>query len=109
MKMMNHLSKKQKRRLMQRGGAWYDDVGNFFVKTVPDLFINTVDPFLKKTKILSKIAGPLAGLAAGALSLNPAVGGIAGTVATAGLSSAGYGHKRRYTDNNMSGCGKCKF
>lgn len=113
MKKMNHLPMNKKLKHVQQGRGFFDDVGNFFVRDIPNLFTNTIDPWLKKTKVLSKIVGPIAGLAAGAASLNPAVGAIGGTVATAALNSAGYGKRRKHNkihvNNDMAGRGKCKF
>ena len=81
----------------KRAGWFWEDhdpifgKSNRWIKTAA----NDINDGLKRTKILSSIAAPIAGFAATLGSFNPVVGTVAGIAASAGLKELGYGKRRR--------------
>ena len=118
-------TKKTKRCKKQSGGWFWEQSDPIFGKSNKWVARQAgyIDDGLKRTKLLSKIAAPLAGLAASVGSVNPAVGTIAGLAAAAGLNELGYGSRRRRphgkhmqhgsgspsTNSNASSFGAIKF
>ena len=80
--------KKSSKKVKQAGGWWYERSDPIFGASnryIGDKIINPTNKFLKKTKILSTIAGPVGSFLGG-----PA-GAVAGAVASVGLQQLGYG------------------
>ena len=88
-------TKKGKRSRSQHGGWFYEQSDPIFGKANKWIARQAgyIDDGLKKTKILSTLATPLAGMAASAASLNPLVGAVAGAAASAGIKKLGYGRR----------------
>ena len=80
--------KKRSKKVKQAGGWWYernDPIFGASNRYIGDKIITPANKFLKKTKILSTIAGPVGSFLGG-----PA-GAVAGAVASVGLQQLGYG------------------
>ena len=98
-------TKKTKRYKNQSGGWFWEQSDPIFGKSnkwlavqagkIDDNVIQPTNKFLKKTKLLSTIAAPVAGALASLGSFNPIVGTVAGAAAAAGLRELGYGRRRR--------------
>ena len=99
------MPKKTKRSKGQSGGWFWEQSDPIFGKSnkwlavqagkIDDNVIQPTNKFLKKTKLLSTIAAPVAGALASLGSFNPIVGTVAGAAAAAGLRELGYGRRRR--------------
>ena len=84
--------KKRSKKVNQAGGWWYERSDPIFGASnryIGDKIITPANKFLKKTKILSTIAGPVGWFLGG-----PA-GAVAGAVASVGLQQLGYGNNAR--------------
>ena len=84
--------KKISRKVKQAGGLFYEASDPIFGASnrwIGDKVLTPTNKFLKKTKILSTIAGPVGSFLGG-----PA-GAVAGAVASVGLQQLGYGHNAR--------------
>ena len=80
--------KKRSKKVKQVGGWFYEASDPIFGASnrfIGDKIITPTNKFLKKTKILSTIAGPVGSFLGG-----PA-GAVAGAVASVGLQQLGYG------------------
>ena len=80
--------KKRSKKVKQAGGWFYETSDPIFGASnryIGDKIITPANKFLKKTKILSTIAGPVGSFLGG-----PA-GAVAGAVASVGLQQLGYG------------------
>ena len=80
--------KKRSKKVKQAGGWFYERSDPIFGasnRVIGDKIIKPTNKFLKKTKILSTIAGPVGSFLGG-----PA-GAVAGAVASVGLQQLGYG------------------
>ena len=88
-------TKKGKRSKAQHRGYFWQQSDPIFGKANKWIARQAgyIDDGLKKTKILSTLATPLAGMAASAASLNPLVGAVAGAAASAGIKKLGYGRR----------------
>ncbi len=80
-------TKRGKRSKAQHGGWFYEQSDPIFGKSNKWIAkpAGYIDDGLKKHKILSTLAPPLAGMAASLGSLNPLVGTVAGAATAAGL------------------------
>ena len=84
--------KKRSKKVNQAGGWWYernDPIFGASNRFIGDKIIKPTNKFLKKTKLLSTIAGPVGSFLGG-----PA-GAVAGAVASVGLQQLGYGISAR--------------
>ena len=84
--------KKSSKRVKQAGGWFFERSDPIFGASnryIGDKIITPTNKFLKKTKILSTIAGPVGSFLGG-----PA-GAVAGAVASVGLQQLGYGNSAR--------------
>ena len=84
--------KKRSKKVKQAGGWWYERSDPIFGASnrwIGDKVITPTNNLLKKTKILSTIAGPVGSFLGG-----PA-GAVAGAVASVGLQQLGYGNNAR--------------
>ena len=84
--------KKRSKKSKQSGGYFWERSDPIFGaanRYIGDKIITPTNKFLKKTKILSTIAGPVGSFLGG-----PA-GAVAGAVASVGLQQLGYGNHAR--------------
>ena len=84
--------KKRSKKVKQVGGYFWERTDPKFGDSnrwIGDKVISPTNKFLKKTKILSTIAGPVGSFLGG-----PA-GAVAGAVASVGLQQLGYGNNAR--------------
>jgi hypothetical protein len=84
--------KKNSKKVKQTGGWWYEKSDPIFGASnrfIGDKIITPTNKFLKKTKLLSTIAGPVGSFLGG-----PG-GAVAGAVASVGLQQLGYGNHAR--------------